>query len=298
MCLRCHPKSKMITCVIICLKHQLETVRISRSQNREERNLKIERKEKKRDEQKEETKRKQEEVPHQIQVPTEPMTLHIGKVLSFKMEPILDDEQNVPKIYLHVNFCSKKFLSDANLLRHLKYAHKREQAKKLKEKELEQQENLRKEEEKNKALNDKRNKNKEKNKKKECSDVVSSQSDDGAGQKKKGKAAKGKRIKCVLCSKMFASRHTLNLHYDLTHIVKKYACDECVKVYQQKNTLQGHINMIHKGQRFKCTISGCSESFMWKDQLKFHILGHEGKYRIPLLQLWQRLQSQRELYCS
>ena len=46
-----------------------------------------------------------------------------------------------------------------------------------------------------------------------------------------------------------------------------------------KNTLQGHINTVHKGWRFKCTISGCSESFMWKDQLKFHILGHEGKYR-------------------
>ena len=42
---------------------------------------------------------------------------------------------------------------------------------------------------------------------------------------------------------------------------------------------QGHINTAHKGQRFKCTISGCSESFMRKDQLKFHILGHEGKYR-------------------
>ena len=71
----------------------------------------------------------------------------------------------------------------------------------------------------------------EKDMKKESSDAVSSQSDDGAVQKKKGKAAKGKRIKCVLCSKTFASRHTLNLHYDLTHTVKRYTCDECGKEY-------------------------------------------------------------------
>ena len=67
---------------------------------------------------------------HYTEVPTEPMTLHRGKVLSFEMEPILDDKQNIPKNIPTCKFCSKKFLSDANLLRHLKYVHKREQAKK------------------------------------------------------------------------------------------------------------------------------------------------------------------------
>ena len=103
---------------------------------------------------------------HYTEVPTEPMTLRRGKVLSFTMEPIFDDEQNIPNNIPTCEFCSKKFLSDANLLRHLKYAQKREQAKKLKEKEeLEKQENLRKEEKK-KALNDKRNKKNKKIRKK------------------------------------------------------------------------------------------------------------------------------------
>ena len=109
------------------------------------------RKQKKRKEQKEENKRKKKypikSKKHYTEVPTEPMTLRRSKVLSFKTEPILDDEQNIPKNIPTCKFCSKKFFSDGNLLRHLKYAHKREQAKKLKEKEeLEKQENLRKEE--------------------------------------------------------------------------------------------------------------------------------------------------------
>ena len=74
-------------------------------------------------------------------------------------------------------------------------------------------------------------------------------------------------------------RHTLNMHYETTHTTKKFACDQCDKVYQRKGTLKGHVDTVHKGLRFKCTEDNCKEEFMRKDQLKFHLLVHKGKYR-------------------
>ena len=57
-------------------------------------------------------------------------------------------------------------------------------------------------------------------------DIIDESKSDANKKKKKCKEKKGKKIKCVLCSKTFTSCHTLNMHYEMTHTTKKFACDQ------------------------------------------------------------------------
>ena len=62
-------------------------------------------------------------------------------------------------------------------------------------------------------------------------------------------------------------------------MIKKFSCSECGKIYSRANTLKGHINVVHKGKCYICTYENCKDSFLRKDDLNSHLLGHEGKYR-------------------
>ena len=103
------------------------------------------------------------------------------------------------------------------------------------------------------------------------------------GQHKKSedkkRQPKGKGIfECAFCSKKFAYKENVKVHINTVHMVRKYSCKYCGKTYSRPQTLKGHIKVYHEGHRFKCTKTNCNESFQRKDQLKAHMMSHQGKY--------------------
>ena len=90
---------------------------------------------------------------------------------------------------------------------------------------------------------------------------------------------KGKGVfECAFCSKKFAYKENVKVHMNIVHMVRKYSCKYCGKIYLRPQTLKGHIKVYHEGLSFKCTKPNCNESFQRKDQLKAHMMSHQGKY--------------------
>ena len=89
---------------------------------------------------------------HYIEIPKEPMKLRQGKILQIKLELESENDNTIPRNIPTCQFCSKKFVSEKNLTKHLKYAHKQEQEQ-LK-KQLEEEERKAKELDKAKKESD------------------------------------------------------------------------------------------------------------------------------------------------
>ena len=97
--------------------------------------------------------------------------------------------------------------------------------------------------------------------------------------KDKKRQPKGKGVfECALCSKKFAYKENVKVHINAVHMIRKYSCKYCGKTYSRPRTLKGHIKVYHEGHRFKCTKTNCNESFQRTDQLKGHMMSHQGKY--------------------
>ena len=126
--------------------------------------------------------------------------------------------------------------------------------------------------EKNQSVNKKPKQIKE-----EHTDVNLDKEDEKSRNKKKQPKGKGV-FECGICGKKFAYKENLKVHIDAVHMVRKYSCQYCDKTYSRLQTLKGHIKVYHEGLHFKCSKPNCNESFQRKNQLKAHMMSHQGKY--------------------
>ena len=68
----------------------------------------------------------------------------------------------------------------------------------------------------------------------------------------KTKKTQGKEefLKCLICSKNFKSKQTLDAHIKFVHYkIKTHLCNECDKTFATKRDLKNHQISIHEKQR-------------------------------------------------
>ncbi|CAD5227977.1 unnamed protein product [Bursaphelenchus xylophilus] len=87
---------------------------------------------------------------------------------------------------------------------------------------------------------------------------------------------KSNDVSCRLCSRQFADRDQLNVHYTHTHRDKpQYECDICHLVFSVKRELSTHLR-IHSGEQpHKC--DKCGKEFGTRQLLKKHNMWHTGE---------------------
>lgn len=88
------------------------------------------------------------------------------------------------------------------------------------------------------------------------------------------------KYNCLCCAKTFALKGELNRHVRDTHSdksVETVDCDECEKKFKSNSSLSDHKVKHHAVLgTYSCSYSGCSASFMRKDEFIEHINKHAG----------------------
>ena len=92
--------------------------------------------------------------------------------------------------------------------------------------------------------------------------------------KTRSKMQQDKILTCNICQKEFTNKDNMKKHVNAVHMIKEFSCNECGKIYSRANTLKGHINVVHKGKCYIFTYENCKDSFLRKDDLNLHLLGH------------------------
>lgn len=81
-------------------------------------------------------------------------------------------------------------------------------------------------------------------------------------------AEEGNEHACRLCSRSFATRHSLVLHHARRHTPRPYRCEVCGRRFINAPNLRIH-QRVHSGERlqFECV---CGKGFAWKTALMSH----------------------------
>ncbi|XP_022645299.1 zinc finger protein OZF-like isoform X2 [Varroa destructor] len=82
----------------------------------------------------------------------------------------------------------------------------------------------------------------------------------------------GEVHKCSICSKILATKVTLEAHERLHRNEKQFACDQCGKAFADKNYLREHLKR-HKGRTFPC--GQCDKQLATKSSLRAHEKLHD-----------------------
>ena len=92
--------------------------------------------------------------------------------------------------------------------------------------------------------------------------------------------AKGSKLKCVTCDKVFHFVTDYDKHLVDVHNYRPYRCTQCNKSFTRKYNLNSHIRKVHnKETRFKCDF--CGQQFFDKIECKRHVNIHvqQGQYQ-------------------
>ena len=85
-----------------------------------------------------------------------------------------------------------------------------------------------------------------------------------------------KEFRCSYCGKTFGHRGNLNQHVKLHPGQFKYNCQSCKKGFNKIGNYKAHVR-AHEGLRYHCEY--CSEPYMDKQKLKYHMSVHTGQYK-------------------
>lgn len=73
------------------------------------------------------------------------------------------------------------------------------------------------------------------------------------------------------CEKSYSTKYNLKRHIECAHdCIKRFQCEICSKFLSSKQNLQEHIFTHGQDKLFKCTESGCSQTFRQRSQLSNH----------------------------
>lgn len=73
------------------------------------------------------------------------------------------------------------------------------------------------------------------------------------------------------CEKAYSTKYNLKRHLECVHEgIKRFQCDLCSKFLSSKQNLQEHLFTHGQDKLFKCTESGCSQTFRQRSQLSNH----------------------------
>lgn len=88
---------------------------------------------------------------------------------------------------------------------------------------------------------------------------------------------------CTQCNKGFATGQRLNRHAHVHQGEERYRCRDyppCEQSFRKHQTLQRHILKDHLGQKpYRCTFTGCTESYDTANSLKAHTTRAHGELR-------------------
>lgn len=88
-----------------------------------------------------------------------------------------------------------------------------------------------------------------------------------------------KKFKCLLCSKVFVDKESLDRHNFDEHGEKRFACNQCGKTFKNKSGLSKHFE-LHKikqhGLKYSCI--ECKRSYSTKSNFDVHLKNfHNGR---------------------